>query len=92
MHLHLPGTRVSELSGVEFASLAMQVRDNILQGEQDGLLLAATVSAPPFIYADNNNFRFINNSIDGSQWSPLAMSSAAGVVVQDTRFINVMCR
>lgn len=77
---------------IEVASLAIQVRDNILQGQQEGLLLAATVSAPPFIYADNNNFRFINNSIDGSQWSPLSMSSAASVVVQDTKFTNIMCR
>ncbi len=77
---------------VKIVSHAMQVRDNVLQGQQEGLFLAATEFGAPFIYAANSNFRFINNSIDGSQWSPLSMTSSSSVVVQDTRFTNIMCR
>ncbi|BDA47123.1 hypothetical protein COCOBI_09-5780 [Coccomyxa sp. Obi] len=94
--IHMTGISIHMAPGVDGSREAgfienVLVRDNVLQGQQEGLLLAATVSAPPFIYASNNNFRFINNSIDGSQWSPLSMSSSAGVVVQDTSFKNIMC-
>ncbi|CAL8469522.1 g9063 [Coccomyxa elongata] len=94
--IHMTGVSIHMAAGVDGTREAgfvenVLVRDNIMQGEQEGLLLAATTSAPPFIYADNNNFRFINNTIDGSQFSPLSMSSAATVLVQDTKFINIMC-
>lgn len=62
-------------------------------GEQPGILLgsAADTDTPP-IYANNWNVQFINNSVIGAQRGPLVMNSSGKILLQDTVFLNVMCR
>lgn len=57
------------------------------------MLLAANLNAQtPFIYGNNYNVRFINNTVASSQTPPLTVTTASKIVVQDNRFINVLCR
>jgi hypothetical protein len=57
------------------------------------MLLAANLNAQtPFIYGNNYNVRFINNTVANSQTPPLTVTTASKIVVQDNRFINVLCR
>ncbi|KAK9907981.1 hypothetical protein WJX75_000985 [Coccomyxa subellipsoidea] len=95
--IHMTDTSLHMAPGVDYSREAgfienVLVRDNYFEGEQPGMLLAANLNAQtPFIYGNNYNVRFINNTVANSQTPPLTVTTASKIVVQDNRFINDLC-
>ncbi len=45
----------------------------------------------PGLYTNNYNVDFINNTIANCATTPFLLTSAAGITVTNTTFVNVLC-
>ena len=80
------GAKYAAPRGTHQPILSVQVRDNYLQGEQAGIeIVAVTKDYYPFLYADLFNIMLINNTVDGSQQTPMSITSVAKLLIQDTK-------
>lgn len=71
----------------------MQVSNNVITNEAQGITLwAANNTDHPIFYNDNVNVQILNNSITGSQFGALFITSAATITIANNRFLNIMCR